>query len=136
MDITLIRRTTAFGAAAALTVSLTALASAPATASGKSARVTHTGSCGASADWTLKVKGDDGLLEVEGEVDSNHAGQTWQWKIRHDGNTVRHGKATTAGRSGSFSITRRIDDAAGADHVTFRAVRPATGEVCVGRVRF
>ena len=36
-------------------------------------RVIRTGSCSTNADWKLKVKTDDGRLEVEGEIDSDAA---------------------------------------------------------------
>jgi hypothetical protein len=99
-------------------------------------RVIRTGSCTGRADWKLKVKSDDGRLEVEGEVDSNRIGQTWRWQLRHDGSLSAHGVRQTAGRSGSFSVERRLVNLAGTDRVVFRAVRTNTGEVCRGVIRF
>lgn len=70
--------TTRRAAAAALLAGTTTLgllsATAPANASDD--RVERTGQCSGSARWDLKVKTDDGGLEVEGEVDSNVNGQT------------------------------------------------------------
>ena len=63
-------------------------------------RVIVTGSCSAGADWKLRVKTDDGRLEVEGEVDSNTSGQRWRWALRHNGSVSDRGTSTTAGRSG------------------------------------
>ena len=103
---------------------------------GNDDRVVRTGSCTGSADWKLKVKTDDGRLEVEGEVDSNRSGQTWRWQIRHDGSLSAHGVRQTAGRSGSFSVERKIVNLRGTDRVVFRAVRTNTGEVCRGVIRF
>ena len=121
-------------AVAALTASL-ALTSAPATASGGSDdRVIKTGACSGSADWKLKVKTDDGRLEVEGEVDSNTSGQTWAWKIKDNGSVAAKGSATTAGRSGSFSVERTIADKAGTDKVVFKATY--AGQTCRGVISF
>lgn len=101
---------------------------------GGGGRVIKTGSCSDGARWKLKVKSDDGRLEVEGEVDSNVSGQDWAWKIKDDGSVVARGTATTAGRSGSFEVERRVDDRAGTDTIVFRARH--AGEVCSGTIAF
>jgi hypothetical protein len=123
-------------AAIALSVLAAPLAlSAPALAShGGDDGNTHSGPCHGSAHWKLKAKGDDGRIEVEGEIDSNHGGQVWQWRIKHNGSTSAKGRATTHGASGSFSVERRMADLAGQDHFSFRAERRATGEVCHGTI--
>ena len=97
-------------------------------------RVIKVGSCTGSADWKLKVKTDNGRLEVEGEVDSNINGQRWAWTIRHNGSVSARGTATTVGPSGSFDVERRVVDLAGTDQVVFRAVH--AGEVCRGVVNY
>lgn len=97
-------------------------------------RVIRTGSCSGSADWKLKVKTDDGRLEVEGEIDSNVSGQRWAWTLRHNGSVTERGSSTTTGRSGSFEVERKIVDLAGTDTVAFRAVRD--GQVCRGVVNY
>ena len=97
-------------------------------------RVIRTGSCSAGAGWKLKVKTDDGRLEVEGEIDSNVAGQQWRWTIGHNGSVSDRGTATTTARSGSFEVERRVVDLAGTDAITFRAVRD--GQVCRGVVNY
>lgn len=102
--------------------------------SGDDDRVIRTGVCTGSADWKLKVKTDNGRLEVEGEIDSNVAGQRWRWTLRHNGSVTGRGIGTTAGRSGSFGVERRIVDLAGTDTVTFRATR--NGQVCRGVVNY
>jgi hypothetical protein len=101
---------------------------------GNDGRVIKTGSCSDSSDWKLKVKTDDGRLEVEGEVDSNQSGQSWKWKIKDNGAVAAQGSSTTGGRSGSFSVERKITDNAGADTVVFRA--SYAGEVCTGTIAF
>lgn len=110
------------------------LVAAPAHAGGSDGRVINTGSCSGSTDWKIKAKPDDGRIEVEAEIDSNKAGQSWDWVLRHDGGVTARGTSVTRGRSGSFSIERRTVDADGTDRFTFRAVNPATGEVCVAKV--
>lgn len=119
-----------------------ALSAGPALAShGDDDRVITRGSCSGpgSATWKLKVKTDDGRLEVEGEVDANRPGQSFAWVIRDNGETVARGTGRTAGRSGSFSVERKIRDRAGRDTVVFRATRQAgsgRAEVCTGRIVF
>jgi hypothetical protein len=87
-----------------------------------------------SADWKLKVKTDDGRLEVEGEVDSNTSGQRWTWKLKDNGKRVARGSATTGGRSGSFDVERKIANRSGADRVVFKAKR--AGQTCRGVIVF
>jgi hypothetical protein len=101
---------------------------------GNDGRMIKTGSCTDGATWKLKVKTDDGRLEVEGEVDSNQSGQSWAWKIKDNGAVAAKGSDTTGGRSGSFSVERKIANQSGADTVVFRA--SYAGEVCTGTIAF
>jgi hypothetical protein len=84
--------------------------------------------------WDLKAKPDNGRIEFQAEVDSNHVGQVWDWTIKHNGNRAASGSSTTHGASGSFTVQRRLSNKAGADKFVFRAVRRATGDVCRGTV--
>jgi hypothetical protein len=116
--------------AAAMTVGLAApplVASAPAFASGGNGGghgVSSSGACTNGGHFKLKAKHDDGKIEMEYEVDTNHAGQVWAVRITDNGAVVVKRHATTAGRSGSFTIRKRIADRAGQDkiraHATFR----------------
>jgi hypothetical protein len=127
-------RPAALGAVSLLTTSLV-LTAAPASASGgDDDRVIRTGSCSGAADWKLKVKTDDGRLEVEGEVDSNKNGQTWAWKMKDNGTVVASGTARTAAPSGSFEVERKITDRSGTDRVVFKAKH--AGQTCRGVVAF
>jgi len=112
------------------------LVAGAAPAGAKSGDVVNSGACSGSAHWKLKVGPDNGRLEVEGEVDSNRAGQHWTWRIRHNGVVAARGARDTAGASGSFTVRRILPNLAGTDTVVFRARRPATGQVCRGVVRF
>jgi hypothetical protein len=98
--------------------------------------VIRRGSCSAGTDWKVKASPQDGRIEVEAEVDSNQNGQTWRWRLRHNGSLSAKGTATTSGPSGSFEVRRVIVDAAGTDHIVFRARNPKTDEVCRGVVNF
>lgn len=102
----------------------------PAAAKGDGDGVRVSGNCSGSADWKLKAKNDDGRLEVELEIDSNRSGQTWDWKLTHNGIKVSSGTSKTAGRSGSFSIERKITNRAGTDNIALTASR--RGQTCKG----
>ena len=123
-------------AAAALIVAVTlpVLGAGAAHAGGDDREVIRHGSCSGSTDWKIKAKPDDGRIEVESEIDSNRAGQTWAWTLRHDGKVAAQGRSKTTGRSGSFEVERKTRNTAGADAFKFRAVNRASGEVCVARV--
>lgn len=124
--------TTAIALAAAVTVMVPL---APA-AQAKGREVIRTGSCTGGADWKLKVKQDDGRLEVEWEVDSNRSGQVWRVRIRDNGVRVVATRATTRPPSGSFEVQRRIVDRRGTDRVVARSRHLGGGEVCRGVVSF
>ena len=98
--------------------------------------VIRRGSCSGATDWKVKASPEDGRIEVEGEVDSNRNGQTWRWRIRHNGSLSARGTATTQPPSGSFEVRRVLVDAAGTDKIVFRARNPRTDEVCRGVLRY
>ena len=125
---------TALAATTIAVVGLTGVGVAPAFAGDD--EVIREGNCSGSADWKLKVKTDDGRLEVEGEVDSNVRGQQWTWRILRNGNVAARGTATTTGRSGSFSIERRVTNGPGSDRIGFRARNAASGQTCSGNLTF
>jgi hypothetical protein len=121
------------------TVGIATLALAPLTGLGVAAnagdndfREIRTGDCSGSADWKLKVKRDDGRLEVEFEVDSNRNGQVWRVRMTRDGNVFMSGTRTTRAPSGSFDVERKISNSAGDDVVVGRATH--NGQVCRGRL--
>jgi hypothetical protein len=123
-------------AAAVLATAAVAAVTAPAAQAKGGDDVVRRGSCSAATDWKLKVGPEDGKLEVEGEIDSNHAGQTWRWRLVHDGSTVTRGTRTTKAPSGSFEVRRVVRNHAGTDAITFRARNVKSDELCVGKVRF
>lgn len=98
--------------------------------------VEQRGSCKGTGDsnWRLRVKEDDGRLEVEGRVYSGRAGQRWNWKILHDGDVSFQGRARTYGSSGKLEVERQVVDVSGYDAIGWRARNPHTGERCRGHV--
>jgi hypothetical protein len=117
-------------------VLLAALTPVASPAFAKDGEVIRRGSCSASADWKLKASPEDGRIEVEGEVDSNENGQTWKWRLVHNGSVSARGTATTTGPSGSFDVERTVVDLKGEDHLRFRARNTGSDETCVGSLRF
>lgn len=115
-----------------LTAAVIATLAAPTTAMAKDGDVVRRGSCSGSASWKLKASPDDGRLEVEGEVDSNKDGQTWKWRLVHDGSVTARGTATTSGPSGSFDVRRSVVDMKGEDHLKLRARNTESDETCSG----
>jgi hypothetical protein len=114
-------------------LAIAALLAVPAVATPAQARggdaVASSAAC-ATGIIKVKAKADDGMLEVEGEVDTNRVGQSWNWRIVRNGTVAARGSKVTAAPSGSFSVNRRIANPVGQDTIRFRAVRPATGKVC------
>jgi hypothetical protein len=101
---------------------------------GGNGAVTTRGNCSGQTDWKLKVKPDNGRLELEFEVDQNVNGATWNVRINQDGSRIFTGSRVTQAPSGSFEVKRRPNDAAGTDMFAARATNASTGETCVGRV--
>ena len=131
------RSRTASGTLVPVIVAAALLAAGPAFAGGgDDDEVIREGSCSASTDWKVKAKTDDGRLEFEGEIDSNRSGQSWSWKIKHNGSVSAKGASTTTRPSGSFEVERRLTDLAGTDQLVFKAKNPASGEVCRGTLAF
>ena len=105
-------------------------ASASRASSSNQARKTKRGDCSATTNWKLRAKPRDGRLEVELEVDSNVTGQRWTYKLRHDGAVKASSARTTTAPSGSFSVERRLPNAAGVHTISAAAKNASTGETC------
>ncbi len=103
---------------------------ASAMASGNDNEIRNAGTCTGSSSSKIKVKPNDGRIEVEFEVDQNQSGDTWKVRIKDNGSVAFKGNATTHGRSGSFSIERKIDDLAGSDAIKATAHNKGSGERC------
>ncbi|HET6173673.1 MAG TPA: hypothetical protein VFD90_13750 [Gaiellales bacterium] len=110
----------AFTVAAALGATTVQSASAK---SGPGVRIA--GTCSETSASKLKVKQDNGRLQVEFEVDQNRVGVPWTVELRKDGRIVFKGTRTTIAPSGSFSLERRIAGTTGA--ITASATRAGEG---------
>ena len=119
-------------AVAAIALGLVAGGTAPALASGGGGDVRRSGGCTHAAVWKLKAKPDNGRIEVEGEVDSNHGGQVWKWRIFHDGRVSAHGRSRTGPPSGSFSVERRLVNTSRGGSRRLAGRQPWSGERCHG----
>jgi hypothetical protein len=113
-----------------------ALLAAPLGTAAKDGDIIKQGSCTARSDWKLKLSPENGRIEVEFEVDQNRNGQTWNVKMRRNGNVFWRGSRTTQPPSGSFEVRRVTNDGAGADRIVVRARHPRSGEVCRGAATF
>jgi hypothetical protein len=107
-----------------------AVAAAPgasqALAKGDDVRVSR--KCSGPSTIKIKLKPDNGRLEVEAEVDQNRNGVTWHWALLRGSTQIANGTATTRAPSGSFSVRRLVTNRAGTDTITARATR--SGETC------
>jgi len=116
----------AFVVAAALGATTAQAATAK---SGDGVRVA--GTCSDMSTSKLKIKHDNGRLQVEFEVDQNRNAVPWTVELRKDGRLVFQGTRLTAAPSGSFSLERRIAGSTGI--IKARATR--NGEVCFANLQ-
>jgi hypothetical protein len=104
----------------------------PATALAKDGDVRKSGTCSKSSASKIKLSPDNGRIETEFEVDQNRSGVRWKVTLRRNGKLATSTHATTAGRSGSFTVRRLLSNGSGADTVTARATSPS-GETCTAK---
>lgn len=99
---------------------------------GKSPRVIVKGKCTDNSTAKLKIKPDNGKIEVEFEVDQNRNGVAWNYKLSRAGVKLASGTKVTLAPSGSFTVRRLVSNTAGPDTITARATR-GNGAVCTAR---
>jgi hypothetical protein len=116
----------------ALAAGLALSVAAAVPASAKSGDVVRTGSCSGSSDWKLKLSPEDGMIEVEYEVDSNKVGQTWRVRLFQNDVRIFAGSRVTQAPSGSFTVRVVASNKAGTDAFRARAQNVASGELCRG----
>ena len=114
---------TVLGATAALVLA----ASSPA---GGGGRVIVQGACSGAATSKLKLKPDNGRIEVEFEVDQNVNGKRWRVTLTRNGNRFFRDVRTTHAPSGSFTVRRSTINGAGSDRVVATAKNLASGQTC------
>ena len=120
----------------AVTTTLAAMLATPlaiGTAQAKGTSVSKSGTCSnGNTHYTLKAQQDNGLIEVEWQVDSNHAGQVWSVHLRDNGSMFFSANRNTQAPSGSFTVHRNTSNRAGSDTIRARSVHGA--QVCVATV--
>jgi hypothetical protein len=131
MNTILSRSLTTAVAAAALAAPLAFAAPASASHGGGTA-IRNSGHCVGGGVFELKAKHDDGRIEVEYEIDTNRAGQSWHYKLTDNGVLVASGTAKTLAPSGSFTVHRSIKNRVGKD--TIRARGTFGSRSCGGTV--
>jgi hypothetical protein len=82
------------------------------------------GTCGRGATSKLRLRGRDGAIRVQFEVDHNRSGASWRVVLVQDRRIVWRGRARTRGSGASFEIERSLRDLPGADQVSARAWGP------------
>jgi hypothetical protein len=86
--------------------------------------VRSAGTCGGGVRSELKVKADDGGLEVEFELHQARRGSRWRVVVAQEGRVRWRGTVRAGRSSGAFTIERHLSDLAGADRVSVRASGP------------
>jgi uncharacterized protein YegP (UPF0339 family) len=102
-------------------------------ATAKGGDVIRRGSCSAASHWKLKLRPDNGKIELEFEVDQNKVGRTWRVRIRENGALIFSGRRVTKAPSGSFTVRLLAANHPGRDAFRARAASVASGETCLGR---
>jgi len=117
-------------------VSVTALAllalGSPAFA--KDGDVLVRGTCTGKSTSKLKLRTENGRIEVEFEVDQNRNGIKWNVVLTRDSVRVAQLARVTQSPSGSFEVRRLVANPAGADVI--RATAHRAGETCSARATF
>jgi hypothetical protein len=121
-------RTFVLTLAALLAAAVAAVYAAPASSGGREVR--RAGSCTGAAQAKIKLKAENGRIEVEFEVDQNRNGRAWTVTLRRNGVRVFRGVRTTHAPSGSFELRRLVRNGPGPDVIRARAVAHRGGQVC------
>jgi hypothetical protein len=113
----------------AAVLALAAAAPSPAAARGGGrSEVRAAGTCGKGASSSIRLRHDSGAIEIEFEVEHPRSNAPWSVTVVREGRIAWRGGARS--RSNRFSLTRRMADLGGADHVMARGVGPR-GVTCV-----
>jgi hypothetical protein len=106
-------------------LALTALA----IAQGGPGEARATGVCSGTATAALRLKSDDGRIEVRFAVEHARAGNPWRIVLVQERRVAWRGTARIVRLGGSFELRRQLRDLPGADTVTASAWGPR-GSVC------
>lgn len=97
--------------------------------------VRKSGTCSKASTSKIKLSQEDGLIEVEFEVDQNRNRVRWVVVLKQRGRVVFQGTRATRAPSGSFELRRLLPDRSGADAISAKATSPS-GEVCRAAATF
>jgi hypothetical protein len=107
-------------------VMATALANGP---------VLESGACSGNSDWWMEAIGRPAnRVEIEFEVESGVAGQTWDVEVYRNGRLIGRAVRTSRGADGDFWVEREVRDVAGVDAFVAVAINRTTGEICEGEL--
>jgi len=79
------------------------------------------GACGKGASSKLRLKSEDGRIEVRFEVEHSRFSGRWRLTFVQEGRVANRG---TLRARRSFEVRRELPDLSGADQVSVRAVGP------------
>lgn len=91
------------------------------------------GTCTSGAIWDLDVERDDGMLEIDWDVDRARPVERFRVVVKVNNQRVWRANVRTD-RDGDVWFTRMVRDRQGPDTVSVRMVSPR-GDVCRGSVR-
>ena len=91
------------------------------------------GTCRSGAVWDLDVERDDGMLEIDFDVDRARPVENFRVVVKVNRKRVWRANLRTD-RDGDVWFTRMVRDRRGPDRVTVRMVS-SRGDVCRARVR-
>jgi hypothetical protein len=132
----MIKHTATAAATGLAMLSATVAVAGPAAAHshGGSTAVRNSGTCiNGPGIWNLKAKPDNGLIEIEFQVDTNKVGQLWHVRVTDNRNLVLDRDIRTTAPSGSFTVHPTTTDRVGTDTIRAHAFRG--DRVCGGLVR-
>jgi hypothetical protein len=85
--------------------------------------VRTSGTCGGGARSELRLKADDGAIELRFEVRGARRG-SWRVVVVQERRVAWRGTVSAGGGSRSFRVERELDDLPGADAIMVRALGP------------
>ena len=118
----LLATTATLGATTLVAVPLALLTTTSASAVEKS------GTC-SGAKFELDVEKDDGVFEVEADIDYAQPGSQWRVVLKHDGRTF-YNQVRTADREGDVSVDRDRRNTAGEDRFRLNVRKVGTDTIC------
>ena len=98
-------------------------ASSQARGGGSDDEVRTSGTCGGGARSELRLKADDGAIELRFEVRGARRG-SWRVVVVQERRVAWRGTVRADGGSQSFRVERELDDLPGADAIMVRASGP------------